>query len=1547
MSLRLLKNVQNAAFNRRVTKAALLLSTAIVGAQLLGTAPASAACGFVTNLGTLTLTDTCSGLGNPTYNPGNADAWTQWNFNVDPVTSVSGNNGVILSGTNIVNFDMNMAASSSIAGTTGDGFNFVLNNFSTAEMTIGGQINGADNAMDLTFSGGTVTVTIGQTALIGSLTGNAVTATMNGDGSLTILSDGNISGGRNGIGVTHIAEGSVNITANGDTTGIGRTGIGVTASGGADVNITTGDGLIWGKGRDGIAVTSNYDTGKGAGVGGNVTIKTGSGDVIGTGRHGILVNQTGGSVTITTGTGQVLGYGEGLGDQREPLPGNGITVVGSGGPVSITTGTGLVRGFEGQGIYVGASGGGASDFDSVTVVTGGEVRGSENGIRINNVNGPVNVTTNGLTVGETVAGIKIDSNGSNANVVTNGEVKGATNGIFVFSTGGNIFIDANAAVTGGTAAGIFADSTAAKGTVGSITIDASASVIGTNGITARSSSGYIKITTGSGEITGTKGDGVYAESFGSGEVTVTTGSGQVNGTDDGIDARSGSGNVTVNVNGKVVANDVGASAITFGSGNATINVSSTGNIDPLVGSYAQTKNGAATINNSGVIDGDQYGARARGGIDGFFNTASGSATINNDFGGVITSAAGGTAASAETFSGQASIYNDYGASIQASASGTAASASSFAGYAFINNDGSITAVNGTAASASSTLGNAQIDNGYWDGWTTSGTISSQTGNAAVASSTAGTATINNYYGGSITAGGSGNAATATTSLLVGGNAYIYNDGSISAQAGVGANVFSGGAAGSIYNDYYATISSNSGVAASVIAATTGDIYNYGSIQTTSGIAAASVVSGGAGSIYNYYNGQITAGANGVAASIISGGNAYVYNDGSITGGVGVSAISGANASVYNDYYSTITGLTGLLAANDATVTNYGWMRPYSGSYGDVVIDAAAGNNTNVYNYGTLDGRVNLAADNYVYMSNDGYWNTTGVSTFAADSGKTIDNYGWIYTSGTTEFNFSGDGSNVVNNYEYIYIDGSLALNGGSGLQFNNSGYVDMINGSVNNAFFVSGQYNGNSGGLGIDAQLGGPGSVADVMTVGGATTGLTYVVVNDVGGPAAYNPTGIEFVRSQNGQTLLGQFVLDSDSDHYDPVRHVLDKGLFFYDIATRGNGDGSRSQVLIGVPDREIFELPRVISGAQTIWYESAGVWLDRQADLRRQLMSPVAVQAAPVVRKGYDDAAPAPVPALIAMGSGAITPGVWAKAIGSWTNRDGSASVSVLDRSYKYNLDYNQNVFGLLGGVDFGTRGMSNQNDALVFGALAGYLTSDLDFKGSSSNAYQGSNNSFQYKGATVGLYGTYINGGFYADLLAKADLLDVKYKAPSLSGYVDGLSQGRDANSYGARLDMGYRYAFSPTWFVEPTATLAYVKTDIDSIAIPGGNVGFDGQSLRGALGVRLGTAFQASATTLLEASITGRVWNEFDGDNKATIVNSGPTFYAYDKFDGAFGEVVGLLNIFNAGSGWSGFANVGVKFNNDFTTTTAKAGIRYVFGSAPPPPAPAPAVVSVRY
>ncbi len=62
----------------------------------------------------------------------------------------------------------------------------------------------------------------------------------------------------------------------------------------------------------------------------------------------------------------------------------------------------------------------------------------------------------------------------------------------------------------------------------------------------------------------------------------------------------------------------------------------------------------------------------------------------------------------------------------------------------------------------------------------------------------------------------------------------------------------------------------------------------------------------------------------------------------------------------------------------------------------------------------------------------------------------------------------------------------------------------------------------------------------------------------------------------------------------------VIDKGFFDYALIAvqdQGIDDGF---YFVGVPGQEAFQLPSLISGAQSIWHDTTGVRLDRQADLR-----------------------------------------------------------------------------------------------------------------------------------------------------------------------------------------------------------------------------------------------------------------------------------------------------------------------------------------------------------
>jgi len=96
-----------------------------------------------------------------------------------------------------------------------------------------------------------------------------------------------------------------------------------------------------------------------------------------------------------------------------------------------------------------------------------------------------------------------------------------------------------------------------------------------------------------------------------------------------------------------------------------------------------------------------------------------------------------------------------------------------------------------------------------------------------------------------------------------------------------------------------------------------------------------------------------------------------------------------------------------------------------------------------------------------------------------------------------------------------------------------------------------------------------------------------------------------------------------------------------------------------------------------------------------------------------------------------------------------------------------------------------------------------------------------------------------------------------------------------------------------------------------------------------GARLGWAGVTSATTKVEASVTARYWYEFEDPGQISVVSYGwlvPGPFQ-DNMNGGFGDVNGTLSLVSVGSGWSGFVNGGVKFNNDFTTVSAKGGVRY--------------------
>ena len=494
---------------------------------------------------------------------------------------------------------------------------------------------------------------------------------------------------------------------------------------------------------------------------------------------------------------------------------------------------------------------------------------------------------------------------------------------------------------------------------------------------------------------------------------------------------------------------------------------------------------------------------------------------------------------------------------------------------------------------------------------------------------------------------------------------------------------------------------------------------------------------------------------------------------------------------------------------------------------------------------------------------------------------------------------------------------------------------------------INGNFNGGPGTsqLGVDAVFGGPGtnSASDLLVItnnsqltlvpnpnSGAVTGSTGIIVANGNNPGQYNPVGIPVVAVFSGNTTAGNFFIDPQSNFYTTKGGVgvIDKGLFFYalDLIPSPNAgttvDGvsipstDKDWVLLGLPNETAFQLAYATAGAQNIWYDTASTWVDRQDNLREQAACVTAPRPAPVV------VTKAPPPAPCAPDS-AWHYGAWIQGVGDWTRFSASQSVAGagVGSTFTFDTSYHQNTYGFLGGVDM------TQNSTyglLQFGLLGGYVNSKLDFNSSTAPT------SFHYTGGIVGATATYISTtGWFADALFKADLLTMNIDMPSIAAFGGTTASGVGVTNIGGMGDLGYRYSPTHTWFAETLGTLAYVSTHIDNATLEGTGVNWsNGQSFRGAIGERVGTTY-VWWTQPVEASVTARIWNEFDANNSVALFTTGPTLSLTDSslHNKPFGEVAGMLDFFNHGVGWSGFVNGGAWFNNDFTTFYSKVGLRY--------------------
>lgn len=1423
---------------------------------------------------------------------------------------------------------------------------------------------GAVGAGVFTISCGTVNAAAGIT--YGNTQTNPATSTIfiftntqaSNGGSFVVSKDGVLlSSNEAGHGITveinQVLPGAAPLISGGSST-IHASGFRVTTSGGTSAidftmnagSITGGTGIV---SSNGVRLTT---TGASSGITVALTGGTITGGSVSIDADGFLASTTNGTsaIDLTMDAGTITGGS--LSDNA-----NGVRLTTSGASSGVTyemnggtiTGGSLADDANG---FLASTANGTSGINftmNAGSITGGSTAINVNGVRLttSGANSGVNFALNGGTItgGSTGIGngvsILTSNTGSNIAFSTGAgsAISAASgNGVNLNATGGSNIGDLSspAAIAANTINGNIT-STLVLGGVGIGTgLAASATGgngnvalrVGPTGAIAGTGAGFVASAVGSGNVNlvvdGTVQQtsasaaplstlsipvGVSASNLGSGNVEITTGVRssvtQVGHVDSvvpligdtegiGISALAGSGTALVTANGNVSATGIGISSVS-GSGTATATVG--GNVTMTAG----TGDGTSFFLGGGVIPvgivpfvGDTVGAYTLS----VTNTAT-----TNLFGGNIGQRTDTTFADI----GLAAVVLGPGATTAATinvGNGTAQASNVFA-----NNVGLLGINVGTGA----TNVNSHV-------------LDPEGDRNVVNAGGIGLLGIG-LQSGAVTVNAGDVNVSGTNPLTIPGIPFDISGGAIGVSVGGGdVNV---NAHGDIIADgaTFGTLAFSLGGSA----ITTSDAGI--NIDPLIGMAAISINGAPTADAIVNNNANTSADLVGLLAVGIDSNNVTINNNqgaNSISDATSMALISFGNtgaATINNRGFAQGNGVLApvvfALTDDGVTINNFstGEMRGNLNFGGEPLILTIGGGLT-ANNSGLMTGTITaltVSQNNEVNNLDGGVWNTSLLNTLATSGDNTINNEegGTVNSLGLSTFLFLGD-ENTVNNTGIFNVTNSGAFTGFTSFvgldNFNNAdGLLNMSNGisdydiaaldllsgpygnGVGDVTFMTGNFNGGAGSeLGIDAFLGGPGadSSSDLLLVGeadvGNVTGTTAVVVNDLNpGAGGYNPTGILFAHVE-GEAAEGSFFL---------ANGPIDKGFFSYDILRVETS--SSDWLLVSAPNDRAAELPALITGAQTVWYESTGVWLDRTADLRRQVTSCSPVDEAQMSANVGDTQVTA---------AADVVPechykryGFWFRGYGGEYDRDSS------------NVKYDQDLWGGEAGFDV-VLSDDPSSGAFILGILGGYLSSSMDFDWTGSNA--------DLEGGTVGAYATYINGGWYADLLFKANILDVDYETDFDDPENDAST---DALSLGARLDTGYRFDTDGGFFIEPQATLAYVNTDLDDFTLLGTDVDpDDADSLRGRLGLRIGGSWD-SGSMIFEPFLVGSVWHEFEGDNEVTLTNGG-TIAVSDEIDNTYGEVGGGLNVINADGGLSLFAKVDALFGGDIESISGKVGGR---------------------
>ena len=1311
-----------------------------------------------------------------------------------------------------------------------------------------------------------------------------VRATTNGTGNVVVDGAGTIGG------TTTPSQFGINATNTGAAGGVSVTGAGV-------VNVTTAGTAI-------LAQVTNV------GNAGNVLVSR-TGAV--TGGLGIDAETVGGGTVTVNAHGGVTG-----------LSNNAVVASGTSGAVTVDTTGGLAQATGNTTIFAGSSSG------NILVKTDDvkEFTASLNGIH---------------AVASTTGTVTVETHGT----VTGGGV-GTGTGIRAGDTGtGAVTVTASALVSN-FGVGIVAGN---AGTTGAVTVTAKGGITSLQGssVIATGTTSLVTADTTGGTVTATGGDAIIATSTSGGTLVKTDSVIENTAANNGINATATSGPVTVQVNGTVAG---GSAATGIIAANTTGTAGAAGLVSVTVSGRVTGGNGidaggAATVSpvsvtaQGGVTAGAGFGIRARG--------TTGAMTVDSTGG--LVQATGGDGVIVASTTGAIQVTT----AAVTSTGGSGINATSTVGGITVNSGGAVVSDVATGIIARQTGAAAGGNVSVLPQSTVSGVVGIS---AAAVSTNNLTVTVGKNVTG--TAGnGIVSVVSAGTANINVNNVGTVVTGSGAATSGAFATTAAGGTTNvNVTNGTLVTDTAGTGVTANATGSGISNINNTGKVVGAGTVANAVISIGNATGVVTINNlgpGLIANNATATAAS-----NSALA--------IATSTPAGTGANNINNSGSLIGGIS--LAAGTNTFTNLAGGQ-WIGSDGAAIFGAFGGGSTNtlannlnatIFAGTTAPGSVAnftgiaTVANAGTFYAGNSTTSVTNVNPNAATA-QTVTNTGVMNVNGTLNFANLGTqaaGSTFTNGTAAtpgkIDMSQFIAATAPDGTVFPASthatsdkltlGTTAATGTSDLNYHYTFGpayNYTDPQSSLLLDTNIGPPGSASDRLVVSGTATGKTAITLWDTStGAGGLNLTGIT-LAAVNGASSNAFFLYQQDNplhqikgtadyDLLQPDRGpmgAIKKGFFFDPLlqdtslnAAQGIAAGGSRYALFGLPDVEAFQLPIMNTAIQSVWNETTLTWLDRQDELRNWM------------RRGEEHLAlPANLPVKAQLGPRESTkPGVWMKALGSWTDRSSTRSFAdILPAAAALgdiNLDYNQRTFGIIGGVDAGGEQLFTATDAVVLTVMGGYLNSTVNFKQAPT--------SFKFSGGTVGGSLTYMNGGFFADGLVKADFLNVTASFPTLADF--GITaQTVSGTNFGGVGNVGYRwdlYGGWGNWYVEPIATVTYVRSHIGDLVMPGLTANFGkAEAGRAALGVRVGNIWIATPRYEIDTSLTAKAWDQFTTQNGVLLDSSGLNLTLDDRYAKTFGEITEQVNLTSKSSGWSAFMNSGLKFNREFLTVTAKSGVRY--------------------